>query len=61
MIEFAPPPTGCAAIRVHVDQNGDGVVRVGDLVSVARHNACRDAVPITASDAMEIPVQVVTG
>jgi hypothetical protein len=61
-VEFTPPPTGRAAIRVHVDQNGDGQVRVGDLVSVARHNAPHDSVAMTGSAAaMEIPVKVVTG
>ena len=61
-VEFTPPPTGQAAIRVHVDQNGDGEVRIGDLVSVAHHQALEDTVSRTESTAaMGIPVQLVTG
>jgi len=59
-LEFTPPPAGDAAIRVHVDQNGDGEVRIGDLVSVARFHASRDAAPAAATGAIEIPVQFVT-
>jgi hypothetical protein len=56
-VEFPRPPAGHAAVRVHIDQNGDGRVRVGDLVSVARHNAPSGNAAVT----LMIPVQVVTG
>jgi hypothetical protein len=61
IVEFTPPPGGQAAIRVHVDQNGDGQVRAGDLVSVARHKAVSDTRATAGSpEAIVIPVQVVS-
>lgn len=36
-------PAGTCAVRIHVDQNGDGETKVGDLVSFARHTVSAPA------------------
>jgi len=43
---------------VHIDQTGDGHVRIGDLVTVVRQNAPNDS---RALKMVMIPVQLVTG
>jgi len=57
-IEFTAPTAAHAAIRVHIDQTGDGHVRIGDLVTVVRQNAPNDS---RALKMVMIPVQLVTG
>ena len=49
-----------AGVRIHIDQDGNGEVRVGDLVSFARHTVSVPAEPDGVHD-LEIPVQLVRG
>jgi hypothetical protein len=60
-VEYLPNPAGVAAVRVHIDQNGDSQVQVGDLVSVAHHDALSAVAGSTVTESLLIPVQVVTG